>query len=43
LSVANQSHDVEVEHKTADRWLTILENMYVCFRLPPFESPRLRR
>ena len=42
LSVANLSHDLEVDHKTVDRWLTILENMYVCFRLPPFGSPRIR-
>ena len=42
LSVANLSRDVEVDHKTVDRWLTILENMYVCFRLAPFGSPRIR-
>lgn len=42
LSVANLRQDLEVDHKTAERWLTILENMYVCFRLPPFGSPRIR-
>jgi predicted AAA+ superfamily ATPase len=42
LSVANLSRDVEVDHKTVERWLTILEHMYICFRLPPFGSPRIR-
>lgn len=42
LSIANLRQDLEVDHKTVDRWLTILENMYVCFRLLPFGSPRIR-
>ncbi len=42
LSIANLRQDLEVDHKTADRWLTILENLYVCFRVPPFGSPRIR-
>jgi hypothetical protein len=42
LSVANLRQDLEVDHKTAERWLVILENMYVCFRLPPFSAPRIR-
>ena len=24
------------------RWLGILENFYVCFRIPPFGAPRIR-
>jgi hypothetical protein len=42
LSIANLRQDLEVDHKTVDRWLTILENLYVCFRLAPFGSPRIR-
>lgn len=42
LSVANLSQDLEVDHKTADRWLQTLENLYVCFRVPPFGAPRIR-
>ena len=42
LSIANLRQDLEVDHKTVDRWLTILENMYLCFRLLPFGSPRIR-
>jgi len=29
-------------HKTVSRWLDILENVYMIFRLPPFGSPRIR-
>ena len=42
LSVANLRQDLEVDHKTVERWLTILENMYICFRVAPFGSPRIR-
>lgn len=42
LSISNLRQDLAVDHKTVDRWLTILENMYVCFRLAPFGSPRIR-
>lgn len=42
LSVANLAGDLEVDHKTVERWLQILENMYVCFRVPPFGAPRVR-
>ena len=34
--------DLEVAHETVARWLGILENLYVCFRIPPFGSPRIR-
>jgi uncharacterized protein len=42
LSIKSLREDLEVDHKTVARWLTILENLYVCFRLPPFGSPRIR-
>lgn len=42
LSVANLSQDLEVDHKTVDRWLEILENLYVCFRVAPFGAARIR-
>ena len=29
-------------HQTVERWLNILENLYVCFRIPPFGAPRIR-
>ncbi|MBK8999123.1 MAG: ATP-binding protein [Myxococcales bacterium] len=42
LSVANLSNDLQIDHKTVERWLQILENMYVCFRVSPLGFPRIR-
>lgn len=42
LSVKNLSGYLEVDHKTVERWIQILENMYVCFRVAPFGAPRVR-
>jgi predicted AAA+ superfamily ATPase len=42
LSVNNLSGDLEVDHKTVESWLQILENLYVCFRVAPFGAPRVR-
>jgi uncharacterized protein len=42
LSVKSLSEDLQVDHKTADRWLTMLEHLYVSFRIPPFGSRRIR-
>jgi predicted AAA+ superfamily ATPase len=42
LSVANLASDLEVDHKTVERWLQILEQLYVCFRVPPFGASKIR-
>ena len=42
LSVNNLRQDLSVAFETADRWITILENLYVCFRIHPHGLPRLR-
>ena len=42
LSVAGLREDLQIDHKTAERWLQILENLYVCFRIAPYGSPRVR-
>lgn len=42
LSVANLRQDLEVDHKTVERWLQILENLYVCYRISPYGVPRIR-
>lgn len=42
LSIRSLSEDLQVAHQTASRWLTMLENLYVCFRIPPFGAPRIR-
>ncbi len=42
LSIKSVREDLEVDHKTVERWLTILENLYLCFRISPFGSPKVR-
>ncbi len=42
LSVGGLREDLQIDHKTAERWLQILENLYVCFRIAPYGSPRVR-
>ena len=42
LSVNNLRQDLSVAFETADRWITILENLYLCFRIRPHGLPRLR-
>ena len=42
LSIGSIREDLHVDHKTADRWIGILEQLYVCFRIPPFGAPRVR-
>ncbi len=42
LSINNLRQDLSVAFQTVDRWVTILENLYVCFRIPPYGLPKLR-
>ena len=42
LSVNNLRQDLSVAFETVDRWITILENLYVCFRIQPHGLPKLR-
>jgi predicted AAA+ superfamily ATPase len=42
LSVKSLREDLQVDHKTVERWLQMLENLYVCFRVAPYGSPKIR-
>jgi predicted AAA+ superfamily ATPase len=42
LSVTSLREDLQVDHKTVERWLQILENLYFIFRVPPYGSPKVR-
>jgi len=42
LSVNALREDLQVSHKTAARWIAVLERLYSLFRLPPFGNPRIR-
>lgn len=34
--------DLQVSHQTVARWVSILENLYLIFRIYPFGAPRIR-
>jgi predicted AAA+ superfamily ATPase len=42
LSVQSLREDLGVAHATVEKWLKMLERMFVCFRIPPFGSPKIR-
>jgi len=42
LSIKSLREDLEVDHKTVERWVKILENLYVCFRIPPYGTSKIR-
>lgn len=42
LSINGLREDLQVAHKTMSRWLSILENIYMIYRIPPFGSPLIR-
>lgn len=42
LSVQSLSEDIQVDHKTVKRWLTVLESMYFCYRISPFGASKIR-
>jgi predicted AAA+ superfamily ATPase len=42
LSRLNLAQDLEVDFKTVDRWIRILENVYYCYRISPFGAPKIR-
>ncbi|MBN1672320.1 MAG: ATP-binding protein [Kiritimatiellae bacterium] len=42
LSINNLRGDLSVAFETADRWVTILESLYFCFRIQPYGLPKLR-
>lgn len=42
LSRKNLAQDLEVDQKTVEKWITILENVYYCYRISPFGQPKIR-
>ena len=42
LSIKSLMEDLQVAHKTVEKWIAILESFYFCFRIPPFGSPHIR-
>ena len=42
LSINSLAEDLEFNHRTIERWISILEQVYYCFRIMPFGSPKIR-
>lgn len=42
LSVNALREDLQISHQTATRWLEMLENVYMIFRIHPFGPPKIR-
>lgn len=42
LSRKNLQKDLQVSFESIERWLSILEKMYFCFRISPYGSPKIR-
>jgi predicted AAA+ superfamily ATPase len=42
LSIKNLSEDLQVNPRTVENWIGILEKVYFCFRIPPFGSAKIR-
>lgn len=41
LSRKNLAQDLEVDFKTIEKWISILENVYYCYRIAAFGQPRI--
>lgn len=42
LSLNALREDLQVSHQSVSRWMTMLENLYVVFRIYPFGAPKIR-
>jgi uncharacterized protein len=42
LSRKNLAQELEVDFKTIEKWITILENVYYCYRIAPYGAPKIK-
>ncbi|MBI2027868.1 MAG: ATP-binding protein [Deltaproteobacteria bacterium] len=42
LSIKSLKDLIQVSHESVERWIKILERLYVCFRISPFGAPKIR-
>jgi len=42
LSLNALREDLQVSHQSISRWIGMLENLYMIFRIYPFGSPKIR-
>lgn len=42
LSVNNLAQDLQINFRTAEAWISILERIYFCFRIAPYGAPKIK-
>ena len=42
LSIESLKNKLQVAHQSVQKWITILENLYLCFRVAPFGADKIR-
>ncbi len=42
LSRKNLAQALDVDFKTVEKWLTILQNVYYCYRISPYGAPKIK-
>ncbi len=42
LSRKNLAQDLDVDFKTIEKWIKILENVYYCYRIAPYGAPKIK-
>ena len=42
LSINSLKEDLSVSHQSISRWISLLEALYMVFRIPPYGSPNIR-
>lgn len=42
LSIRSLAEDLQVADNTVKNWIQILENLYFCYRLPPYGAPKIK-
>ncbi len=42
LSRKNLAQDLEVDFKTVENWISILEKVYFCYRISPYGAPKIK-
>lgn len=42
LSVKSIAEDLQIDPKTAKRWIGILDSLYYCFQISPYGAPKIR-
>jgi len=42
LSIQKIRQELKVAHETVEKWISILENLYYCYRIPPYGADKIK-